>query len=95
MASIVIRGLDDGIKERLRRRAAERGRSMEAEARAIVTEAVAPPRSTEGLGLRLHRRFMEATGGHGVELETPPRTDQARAADFSGPGFDIEDDAGR
>jgi phosphopantothenoylcysteine decarboxylase/phosphopantothenate--cysteine ligase len=35
MASITIRKLDDGVKERLRVRAAKAGRSMEEEARAI------------------------------------------------------------
>ena len=36
MASITIRNLDDGIKRRLRVRAAEHGRSMEEEAREIL-----------------------------------------------------------
>lgn len=41
MAQLVVRNLDEETKARLRRRAAERGRSMEAEAREILTEAVA------------------------------------------------------
>jgi plasmid stability protein len=36
MASITIRGLDDALKQKLRMRAAEHGRSMEAEAREIL-----------------------------------------------------------
>jgi len=40
MGSIVVRNLDDGVKQALRVRAAAHGRSMEAEARAILTEAV-------------------------------------------------------
>ena len=36
MASITIRNLDDGVKTRLRIRAAEHGRSMEEEARVIL-----------------------------------------------------------
>lgn len=36
MASITIRNLDDDIKQRLRVRAAENGRSMEEEARDIL-----------------------------------------------------------
>ena len=39
MASITIRNLDDDIKQRLRVRAAEHGRSMEEEAREILREA--------------------------------------------------------
>ena len=40
MASITIRNLDDDVKERLQLRAAEHGRSMEAEIRTILTDAV-------------------------------------------------------
>lgn len=40
MAALVIRNLDDAVKEGLRRRAAAHGQSMEAEARAILAAAV-------------------------------------------------------
>jgi antitoxin FitA len=40
MATLAIRNLDQAIKERLRVQAARNGRSMEAELRAILTEAV-------------------------------------------------------
>ncbi|MDE2751091.1 MAG: hypothetical protein OXI83_00810 [Gemmatimonadota bacterium] len=40
MASITIRNLDDGLKRRLRVRAAENGRSMEEEARDILRRIV-------------------------------------------------------
>lgn len=46
MASIPIRNLNDGLRRRLRTRAAEHGRSMEREAREILRQAVgrhAPP----------------------------------------------------
>ncbi len=39
MASLTIRNLPDEVRERLRLRAAKAGRSMEAEIRAILTEA--------------------------------------------------------
>lgn len=48
MASITIRNLEDDLKRRLRIRAAENGRSMEEEARAIlrlVVTETAPPRN--------------------------------------------------
>ena len=48
MASITIRNLDDDIKQRLRIRAAEHGRSMEEEAREILRRVMgegAPPRN--------------------------------------------------
>ena len=47
MASITIRNLDDEIKQRLRVRAAEHGRSMEEEARDILRRVMSdatPPR---------------------------------------------------
>jgi plasmid stability protein len=41
MATITVRNLDDEVQRRLKRRAAEHNRSMESEARAILTAAVA------------------------------------------------------
>ena len=40
MASITVRNLEDGLKRRLRIRAAENGRSMEEEARDILRTAI-------------------------------------------------------
>jgi phosphopantothenoylcysteine decarboxylase/phosphopantothenate--cysteine ligase len=45
MASITIRGLDDALKQRLRLRAAQNGRSMEDEARTILRGAATGPSS--------------------------------------------------
>jgi plasmid stability protein len=72
MASITIRNLDPGVKERLRVRAAERSRSMEAEARAILASALTASARKPGRGFydRIHDRFA-ALGG--VELDLPPR----------------------
>ncbi len=41
MATVTIRNLDDGVYRRLRVRAADSGRSMEAEVRLILEQAVA------------------------------------------------------
>lgn len=41
MATITVRNLDDDVQRRLKQRAAASNRSMEAEARAILSEAVA------------------------------------------------------
>ena len=79
MAALSIRGLDNEIRERLRIRAAHHGRSMEAEIRAILVDAVSEPTTSEGLFTALVDRFG-ALGG--VELELPPRTTPARAADL-------------
>ncbi len=74
MAVLTIRGLDDDVRDKLRVRAAEHGRSMEAEARAILTEAVESP--VERTLVDAHLEMRKALGG--LELEIPPRTDQAR-----------------
>lgn len=76
MADLSIRSLDDGVRELLRRRAASHGRSMEAEVRAILTEAVRP----EAAWLQVwHQRFQEVGG---VDLELPTRGSARRAPEF-------------
>ena len=71
MASITVRNLDNGLKQRLRVRAAENGRSMEQEARDILRTALdedaAPVRN---LGTAIHELFRPLGG---VDLEIPPR----------------------
>ena len=71
MASITVRNLEDGLKHRLRMRAAQNGRSMEQEARdilrAALDEGTAP---TKNLGTAIHELFKPFGG---VELEIPPR----------------------
>ena len=59
MAQLVVRNLDDDVKDRLRRRAALRGRSMEEEVRAILRAAAAQddPTRPPPLGSRISRRF--------------------------------------
>ena len=80
LSAMSIRNLDARVKERLRVRAARHGRSMEAEARAILTAAVSEPDEPGGLLQAMLARFGEVGG---VELDLPPRTAKARAADFS------------
>jgi plasmid stability protein len=71
MASLTIRRLDDGVKARLRIRAAEHGRSMEEEARHLLTKALAEePKQPLNLFESIRRR-IEPLGG--VELEIPAR----------------------
>lgn len=71
MASITVRNLEEGLKRRLRIRAAENGHSMEQEARDILRSAldedVAPARN---LGTALHELFKPIGG---VDLELPAR----------------------
>jgi antitoxin FitA len=77
VATLTVRGLDDDTKARLRVRAAHHGRSMEAEARSILEEALPSQRLSSGLGSRIHARFA-AVGG--VELDLPERDEMPRAA---------------
>ncbi len=70
MASITVRNLDEGVKRRLRVKAADNGRSMEEEVRLILREAVEPEADERNLATAIHARFA-ALGG--VELELPPR----------------------
>ncbi len=71
MASITVRNLDEGLKRRLRIRAAENGRSMEQEAREILRAALDGEAAPEkGLGTAIHELFKPYGG---VELELPPR----------------------
>ena len=71
MASITVRNLDDGLKRRLRIRAAENGRSMEQEARDILRAALdEDPPTGENLASAIRARFAPLGG---VELELPPR----------------------
>jgi len=70
MASITIRNLEENLKRRLRVRAAERGHSMEEEARDILRQVVgesAPPRN---LAAAIRGR-VESLGG--IDLDLPVR----------------------
>jgi plasmid stability protein len=81
MSSITIRNLDDGVKRRLRIRAAERNRSMEEEARDILCQVLAEqPRVPSNLAQAI-RELIEPLGG--VELELPPRGPLRDPPDFT------------
>jgi antitoxin FitA len=77
VATLTIRDLDDELRVRLRMRAAERGRSMEAEVREILRDVLTRSAVQERLGSRIHQRF--ATMG-GAELDLPARPDLPRSA---------------
>jgi plasmid stability protein len=72
MATITIRNLDEKVKRALQIRAAKNGRSMEAEAREMISAPItkSQSRSRNGLGTAVHKRFA-ALGG--VDLQIPPR----------------------
>jgi antitoxin FitA len=78
--TLTVRNLDDAVKRRLRLRAAQNGRSMEAEARAILSETLLGAEwSATPLGSRIRARFA---GLRGDALELPERSELPRAANL-------------
>jgi plasmid stability protein len=78
VAAISVRDLDEDVASRLKVRAARHGRSMEAEVRAILTDAVAAAENEQfNLAQAVRERFA-AIGG--IDLDVPPRQDTPRAA---------------
>ncbi|MEZ5211672.1 MULTISPECIES: FitA-like ribbon-helix-helix domain-containing protein [unclassified Gordonia (in: high G+C Gram-positive bacteria)] len=77
MATLTIRGFDDDLHAKLRVRAAQHGRSMEAEVRAILEDDLTRSPKRSGLGSRIHARFAELG-----DFETSRATDAPRAADL-------------
>jgi len=78
MGTLTIRQLDERTHARLRRRAAEHGRSVEAEVRAILDAAMNLPE--RNFLVALHESMAEAGG---VDLELPERLDTPRPVDLS------------
>jgi len=80
MASIIVRNLDDGLKQRLRIQAAANGRSMEAEVRDILQTALnRQPAVPRNLASAIRARFAPLGG---VELELPPRSPMRKPPRF-------------
>lgn len=83
LAQLVVRNLEDEVKELLRRRAARHGRSMEEEVRSILRRAAFAGEGEDGarLGSRLAGRFA----GLGLDENIPElRGEPARPADLEG-----------
>lgn len=80
MAALSIRDLDDEVRERLRVRAAAHGRSMEAEIRDILTDAVSKPDESRGLLATLLDRIGDIGG---VDVDIPTRSTTPRAAEVN------------
>ncbi|GAA1153372.1 FitA-like ribbon-helix-helix domain-containing protein [Ornithinicoccus hortensis] len=76
MSSIIVRGLDEAVKRQLAKQAKERGRSMEAEVRDILTRAARRPH----IGMALLAAAQDVGGVEG--LAVPERDDVARWVDF-------------
>ena len=81
MASITIRNLANEVKSRLRIRAAQHNRSMEEEARLILSEAVYVERQDPTNLTAFTRECFAHIGG--VELDLPNRDDMREPPKFS------------
>ncbi|MFC7488983.1 FitA-like ribbon-helix-helix domain-containing protein [Knoellia sp. CPCC 206453] len=83
MSTLTIRKVDEDVKHRLQVRAARNGRSMEAEVRAILDEAVSDSAGDDVSLGAVMAEFRRRTGG--VELDLPPREDLSdhRVPDFT------------
>ena len=77
MATLTVRNIPDAEKNALRVRAAKNGRSMEAELRAIIHDAVQSdlPEDEEDLATAIHRRFAPFGGVDLPEIERLPARD--------------------
>jgi antitoxin FitA len=59
VAQLVVRNLEDGVKEKLQRRAKRHGRSMEEEIREILRSAAHEEVPAGGLGTRIAALFAK------------------------------------
>jgi plasmid stability protein len=74
MAQFVVRHLEDDVKDRLKRRAARHGRSMEEEVRHILRNAAKEEtRTVRKLGSRISLRFANK----GLDTDLPELRGQA------------------
>ena len=86
MATLTIRNVDETVKRRLQVRAALNGRSMEAEARVILSGLPEPPLQAtqesvepeEDFGTAVRKLFAPLDG---VELQIPPRRSSNHSAE--------------
>jgi plasmid stability protein len=77
MATLIVRRLNEALVQRLKKRAAERGRSAEAEHRAILEQALRPRRSGRQLWSRLSRG--EAMD---IDFDRSPADQKPRPGEF-------------
>ncbi len=72
MTSLLVRNLDEDLVRRLKERAKTHGKSAEAEHRAILEEALRPPRDGRELWKRLSRGpKLDIDFGEGVDQTIP------------------------
>jgi len=83
MAQLIVRNIEESVKEKLRRRAKRHGRSMEEEVRDILRDAAKNEgRQRKGLGTEIAELFQGIGLKPSEELEKPPRM-RLRAPGFA------------
>jgi len=80
MAQLLVRNLEDDVKERLQRRAKKHGCSLEELVRDILRNAANDQRPTGGLGSEIAARFR----GRGLDRDIP----RLRGFTLDPPSFD-------
>ena len=84
MAQILVRNLEDGVRDQLRERAARRGWSMAEEIRSILRAAAADDKEREGSTLPLGSRISARFASIGLTEDLPEqRGQEARKADLT------------
>ena len=81
MASITVRDLDQAVKKRIKTLAVTHGRSMEAEARDILTRAASVQRPAKNLARSIRERLAKY-GLDGIEFDIPPRSENHEPPSF-------------
>lgn len=83
MAVMTIRDLDDEVRDKLRIRAAHNKRSMEAEVRAILIEAVSSPveRTLVDLLMEMREAGKDSDSDSGSDFDVPSWLRQERTRD--------------
>jgi antitoxin FitA len=86
MASLVVRNIEEGVKARLRMRAAKNGHSMEEEVRHILKDAVDrdPPQNLADLALEIFG------SKHGIDLDIHRIRDTREPPHYESADFDPE-----
>jgi antitoxin FitA len=81
MTALTIRNFDETLKRKLKIRAAEHGRSMEAEAASILERELTKPAAPKNIGKAVRDRLAKH-GLDGIDLELPPRSSSRDQVSF-------------
>lgn len=84
MAQILVRNIEEPLKARLQRRAKRHGRSMEAEVREILQDALKEEEAKRGLGSEIVAMFS----GQGIGLKDGEELPEIRGFHMEIPKFE-------